>query len=443
MEVMLIRIFASIKKVTRTTIVYTIFLFLAVPITQAKESGPDSLRSPILNRLKKDIAERNHGTQLDKFWHTVEKSGAPLVEPGSKPGYKLVTFIFRGGDDITQVRLYSEIDVLVMKSVKENESKIGLLSHLPKTDVWYLSMELRTDLRAPYRFLVKRKGANRIEKMLDPLNGKTLAPGTHWAHSIVELPDAPPQPWRNVSPEGHWKKITFTSKALGKSRTVYVYLPSDYLPDRTKPYPILLGMDSYGFKEPLLPANKIIEYLAKEHKIPETVMVLTEDVGPNGDFYGYDPVVSFLADEVLPEVKKVVNITSDPSDIIISGSSRRGLVASYAAFKRPDVFGKVLSLSGSFYWRPPGSEEFGWLPHLYAVTKRQPIRLYLAAGKLETFVSDENAGNYLLGTNRRMRDVLIAKDYDFKYVEFMGIHSEVNWEDQLAAGLKWLWAGSF
>jgi enterochelin esterase-like enzyme len=39
-----------------------------------------------------------------------------------------------------------------------------------------------------------------------------------------------------------------------------------------------------------------------------------------------------------------------------------------------------------------------------------------------------------------MRDVLAARGYDFMYAEFMGVHSEVNWEDQLAAGLTWLWS---
>jgi enterochelin esterase family protein len=80
------------------------------------------------------------------------------------------------------------------------------------------------------------------------------------------------------------------------------------------------------------------------------------------------------------------------------------------------------------------------LTHLYAVTDRRPIRLYVAAGMLETFVSETNAGHYMISTNRHMRDVLAAKGYDFEYVEFMGVHSEVNWEDQLVAGLTWLWS---
>lgn len=76
------------------------------------------------------------------------------------------------------------------------------------------------------------------------------------------------------------------------------------------------------------------------------------------------------------------------------------------------------------------------MPRRYAFTGRRPIRFYLAAGELETFVTPGNHGHYLVGTNRHMRDVLVARGYDLEYVEFNGVHSELNWQDWLAAGLE-------
>lgn len=87
-----------------------------------------------------------------------------------------------------------------------------------------------------------------------------------------------------------------------------------------------------------------------------------------------------------------------------------------------------------------GFKEFEWLPALFARTDPQPSRFYLSAGVFETGLSDTNRGHYLLATNRHMRDVLTARQYDFAFVEFTGAHNEVNWEDQMAAGLTWLWA---
>jgi enterochelin esterase family protein len=116
------------------------------------------------------------------------------------------------------------------------------------------------------------------------------------------------------------------------------------------------------------------------------------------------------------------------------------MIAAYAALRRPDVFQRVLSLSGSYYWRPPGHAEFEWLPALFAREPKRPIRFYMAAGTLETVVSPTNAGHYMVGTNRHMRDVLVAKGYQLKYVEFYGVHSTFNWQDQLMPGLIYLLA---
>ena len=33
--------------------------------------------------------------------------------------------------------------------------------------------------------------------------------------------------------------------------------------------------------------------------------------------------------------------------------------------------------------------------------------------------------------------VLSARDYDLAYHEFVGVHGEVNWEVEFAAGLRW------
>jgi enterochelin esterase family protein len=421
--------------------------FLAVPLVMAplsdahavQEAPSDSVRSPALRRLQEGQAA-DLPRRLATFWTDTRARGLPIVEAAPQADHRLVSFVYRGGDSITNVRLDAAFITTLARSVHDDAATLGRMIRMPGTDLWYLTLELRTDLRAPYRFLVSRRGSAGVERRLDESNSRSLAPGTQWARSILELPHAPPQPWRTVVPKGTWREVAVTSAALGGERMVHVYLPAGYRPDRPEPYPVLIGMDSYGYRDPLMPVDRVLEYLAAQQRIPETVLILTEDVGPIGDAGGYDPVVAFLADEVLPAVRKTIRISSDPANIIASGMSRRGLVASYAAFRRPDVIGKVLSLSGSYYWRPPGSLPFEWLPNLFAVTERQPIRLYLSAGLLETSVSDANSGHYLLGTNRHMRDVLAARGYDFRYEEFMGGHSEVNWEDQLVAGLTWLWA---
>jgi enterochelin esterase family protein len=93
-------------------------------------------------------------------------------------------------------------------------------------------------------------------------------------------------------------------------------------------------------------------------------------------------------------------------------------------------------LSGSFYWRPEGDEEFEWLTRRFAREPKRDIELYVTAGTLETVVTPTNRGHYQLATARHLRDVLEAKGYDYVYEEFVGVHDEMNWQSALADALR-------
>jgi enterochelin esterase-like enzyme len=108
----------------------------------------------------------------------------------------------------------------------------------------------------------------------------------------------------------------------------------------------------------------------------------------------------------------------------VGGSSYGGLSAACCAFRYPEVFGNVLSQSGSFGYYPgwhgddqTDSSPFGWLIRQFVTTRKLPIRFYLEAGLFET----NNHGD-ILPQNRRLRDVLEAKGYPVVYSEFAGGH---------------------
>jgi enterochelin esterase-like enzyme len=85
-------------------------------------------------------------------------------------------------------------------------------------------------------------------------------------------------------------------------------------------------------------------------------------------------------------------------------------------FWYPSAFASVLSLSGSFFWYPDWptkeaglSDETGWLTSQLARHRREPLRWFVSTGRWE---------GDALWENRRVRDVLIAKGYPLKYVEY-------------------------
>src|SRR5207249_2472321 len=60
-----------------------------------------------------------------------------------------------------------------------------------------------------------------------------------------------------------------------------------------------------------------------------------------------DQYARFLLDEILPEVGQSYNLTADPNQRAICGSSSGGVSAWTVAWLRPDAFRKVLSQVGT------------------------------------------------------------------------------------------------
>jgi len=58
-----------------------------------------------------------------------------------------------------------------------------------------------------------------------------------------------------------------------------------------------------------------------------------------------DQYVKFLAEELVPYIDRVINTEAEPSSRTVMGSSKGGLISLYTHFERPDVFGKVGSIS--------------------------------------------------------------------------------------------------
>ena len=103
----------------------------------------------------------------------------------------------------------------------------------------------------------------------------------------------------------------------------------------------------------------------------------------------------------------------------------------FAGLKHPGVFGDVISLSGSFWWKPEGEKDGEWLTGLVETTARVPIHLYLEVGLMESY-------SVQVAANRHMRDVLTDKGYRVGYAEYDGGHAFLNWSEGMVNGLRYL-----
>ena len=406
----------------------------------ALASGGGDLRSPRLKALAAAV-EAGDGAAVAAFWNEIKERGTPLVESieetpkGDESNYVRLTFLWQG-DDTTR-------NVVLAGGAALGHPYENRFSLLPGTNVWYLTMRMRNDLRASYYLSLNdpltqpdyadeaalQERAARLQR--DPLN-----PRKHMAGSLVELAHAPPQPWiksRPDVPDGTLHAEKFHSKLLDNDRTVTVYRPPSYDP-AGEPYPLLIVFDleAYTF---LVPTPTILSNLIHERKIPPTVALF---VGNAKDARGKElpcneNFARFLAEELLPKVRGEHHVAIDPRRVVVAGSSYGGLAASFFAFGHPELAGNVLSQSGSYWWAP--AVEYGqtdpalegeWLIRQYAAAPRKEVRFFLEVGLRETVRVE----------NRHFRDVLQAKGYNVVgYAEYNGGHDYLNWRGSLADGL--------
>jgi len=279
--------------------------------------------------------------------------------------------------------------------------------------------------------------ARRKNYRRDPLNQRKPFMGA----SLIELADAPDQSWIEAKPDVPEGEVTgvsgFKSEVLGNERRIDIYLPPDYNPSAT-PYPMLLVFDRLMYSR-LIPTSRILNNLIHAKEIPPMIAVLVGNVGRsrNNELTCNDQFVEFLAEELVPWVRENYNVSSDPAKNVIAGASFGGLAASYAAFRHPELFGNVISQSGSYWWSPDTNfsvlargVEGEWLTRQFAAAEKKAIRFFIEIGL------NEGGRPSMVIVNRHFRDVLLAKGYEIvRYDEFNGGHEILNWRGSLADAL--------
>ncbi len=405
------------------------------------EEGFDSSR---LTALAKALKAGDHQA-LDRFWSEMQGK-APLVEPvADDPHASWITFVWRGDSKTRRVNV---------QGGPASGDFANWMKRLGDTNLWYRTDRIPNDSRFSYFFQVNRplKFPPHAEKLpplapprADPLNPRKTASQDR---SLVELPDAPPQPWLKRLPEvpaGTLSEHKLTSAVIRDARPGFdherqftVYVPANYDP-KGQLYGLLVLFDGQGSRNPStdMPITVLLDNLIATRKTPPLVGVFVNQTRERLRELGCSPSFSdFVAKELVPWMRKHYHISREPTRVIIGGMSAGWRMAAYCGLRHSDVFGNVLSLSGGFEWWPGAleermDEEPGWLTRQFVTARRVPLHFYLAAGRFEHWFFPSS----LLTENRRLRDVLQAKGYLVDYAEFSGGHDPVCWRGPFVDGL--------
>lgn len=434
----------------RQLAIITVLLLSGVACSAAsQESLPyvavDPSTSPRMSALRSAV-KKGDSSAVTQFWDEIKKKHAPLVEPvPNDDQYSLVTFLWRGNADTH--------NVVVIGGVAGTDLTNNQMTKIPGTNVWYKTYKVRSDARFIYSLSpndslqpiekIDPKDRKALNKRLsdlrpDPLNPQRDPGGM--PSSYVELPDAPSQRWivpAAGAAKGNVEKLEFASSSLGNKRDIWVYTPSGLL-HVAGSYKFLVVFDGADYIS-VVPTPVILDNLISKQLIPPAVAVFIGN--PTNSSRAVElpcspPFADFLANELVPWMRSNYHVSADPADAVVAGSSFGGLAAAYAGFRHPEIFGNVLSQSGSFWWKPDGQTQPEWLTEEFASAPRSTIRFFLEAGLMETGPS--LTGPSILSTNRHLRAVLFGKGYRLHYQEYNGDHDPLNWRGTFSDGLVYL-----
>jgi enterochelin esterase-like enzyme len=379
-----------------------------------------------------------------QFWSTVEVAGTPIVESTEDPtGEARVTFLWKGTAETGGVRLVSGPQII------GRFKNLGF-RRLDGTNVWFLTLHVPRGWRVAYMLVENTEhlgspggGASMAAAKSDPLNPSHSEQGAAAPiYSVFETPGAPPEPWLRRHPGVAAGAVTtrrVTSVRLGTERTVDVYVPAKFGVPGERPAGTVYLFDGSDYIRDMRIAD-VLDNLIGEHRMAPLVAVMVRDLpGAARDReLSCDPnFTEFLAAELVPWVRSNYPVSADPRRTIVGGFSLGGLEAAYAASVHPELFGAVLSQSGSFWWRPsaPGAANLSepWMATQYAAAGPRQVRFFLSVGRYEPGPQHEGLLN-----NRRMRDALRGRGYELKFEEVEGQHDPINWRLTLPDGLMFL-----
>jgi enterochelin esterase family protein len=409
----------------------------------------DVVQSPRLITLTKDLQSGNREA-LKQFWQEMQDK-SPLVEPVKADARSSsVTFLWRGNEKTRRVSVNGGLPTV---------DREKWLTRLADTDVWYRTERIPNDARFTYHFLINRPvklpRSNDLAALAqfmehcparpDPLNPNTVILQGLFPASLLELSEAPAQPWVKPLegiPKGTLKEHKIMSKALKGERAVTIYSPANYDPNGEKHGLLVLFDGAFYLDGEMIPGPTILDNLIARKKIQPLVAVFVKHAltTRNKDLMCSEGFADFLVKELVPWVRAEYRVSAEPARTVVGGLSLGGLMASYCGLRHADVFGNVLSQSGSHWWFPGALEqddrdlpalEPGWLTREYLTAPRRDVRFYIEIGRFE------QGGGFVNGVaeNRHFRDVLKAKGYSVQYSEFTGGHEYICWRGSFADGL--------
>ena len=234
-----------------------------------------------------------------------------------------------------------------------------------------------------------------------------------------------------------------------------VLLPPSYDEQREKRYPVLYAQDGqalwsssfdpYGIWKLDVAVDQLLELAVMQELIVvgiDTSLARMDRLGPVRDrTYGGGQAsrhLDMITDMLKPRIDRDYRTRAGREDTGLIGSSLGGLFSFFGAWNRPDVFGKAICLSSSFWW---GNRA---MIRAVDVAPVPAPTIYLDSG---VALSPEEASQDGFHHTRSMHRALVRAGYtnglDLHRLAFPGqVHSTAAWAARVSIPLQLLFPPS-
>jgi enterochelin esterase family protein len=245
----------------------------------------------------------------------------------------------------------------------------------------------------------------------------------------------------------------------GTQHTYWVYVPAQY--DPAVPASLMIFQDGQAFKDENgdVRAQNVMDNLIYRREIPVMIGVFINpgrtpgqtEPSPQagwGDRFTNrrieyntpdDKYARIVTEELMPALYKDYNISKDPEQHGIGGSSSGAIAAFMVAWERPNDFRKVLSNVGSFT-NLEGGDVY---PERVLASPKKPIRVFLCDGRNDLRgVRDGKPYDPRMDwfyQNVRLMKALTAKGYDVNYSWSVNQHGQKYGGMILPDMMRWMW----
>jgi enterochelin esterase-like enzyme len=229
-------------------------------------------------------------------------------------------------------------------------------------------------------------------------------------------------------------KEIIPSRFLNENRNVKIYLPPGY--NELVTYPVLYCQDGEDFLHFGRTATQLTQLILDEGLEPAIAVFVdvdkskrTSEYSPEGERHAN--YIRFFAEELVPFIES--RYPARTEERVVAGDSLGGTVSLHLALEYPQLFRRVIALSGAFY---PSTRD-----RLSRETDLSWLNLFMVVGLQEESVATDRGTFNFLQDNRLARSLLEERKARIVYTEKDGKHLWGFWQRELPHALRHFFGG--